>query len=72
MHYLTLDTVSEQLGCSYHTVLTLIRNGDLAAIDIGSGRRPRYRVSAAALADFVGRRSVSGADVGTSVDAEFF
>lgn len=43
--YLRPKDVAQRLGCSRATVLRLVRNGVLDAIDIGLGKRPTYRIS---------------------------
>lgn len=57
--YLRPVQIAEQLGCSPSHVLNLIRDGKLAAIDIGTGRRPEYRVAPDALGAFLRRRATA-------------
>lgn len=54
--------VATMLQVSYAKVMTLIRNGELGAINTAinpDGERPRYKVSDEALASFQNRRSVT-------------
>jgi excisionase family DNA binding protein len=52
--YLTTGEVARRIGGTSQHVRQLIRTGRLAAIDIAKGDgRPRFRVSEAALADFL-------------------
>jgi excisionase family DNA binding protein len=51
---LTVREVSVQLKVSSEQVRTLIRQGQLSAIIVGSGKkRPLYRITPEALADFI-------------------
>jgi len=52
--------VAERLGVSAHAVLGWIRAGELRAVNVASSprcRRPSWRISPAALADFEAARS---------------
>lgn len=52
--YLTTGEVARRIGGTTQHVRQLIKSGRLAAIDIAKGHgRPRFRVSEAALADFL-------------------
>lgn len=57
---LTPAQCAARLAIDVDRVRTLIRNGELAAIDVGQGtrRRPRYRVSESALDNFIQQRTV--------------
>lgn len=53
--------VAKLLGCNIGKVGELIRRGELAAINTAislKGHRPRYRILATALDDFLRRRSI--------------
>jgi excisionase family DNA binding protein len=50
---LTADAVAERLTVPVSTVYRLIRRGDLAAHDLGTGRRRNYRVSEQQLDDYL-------------------
>ncbi len=51
--------VARRLGVGIHKVLAWIARGELAAVNVANrlGIRPRWRISAEALADFERRRS---------------
>lgn len=52
--YLTTAEVARHIGGTTQHVRQLIKTGRLAAIDIAKGHgRPRFRISQAALADFL-------------------
>lgn len=57
--YLTSAQVADRLGCEQSHVATLIRAGQLRAINIGSGSRPEYRIHPDALAEFERERAVA-------------
>lgn len=44
---------AEILSCSPDHVYDLIARGDFAVVDIGSGRRPKTRISAAVINGFI-------------------
>ena len=56
---LAVKQVAELLGIRQHGVLTLIRSGELPAIDVSlhPGGRPRWRISADDLETFLARRT---------------
>ena len=62
--WLTPPAIAKQLGVSPEKVVTFIRNGELAAVDVslrpGVGR-PRFRVNQDYLDDFLRRREVVAA-----------
>lgn len=49
-HMLTVEEVSDYLGCDRKTITRLIEKGKLVAIDIGSGKNSHYRVPVRELA----------------------
>ena len=52
--YLTTGEVARRIGGTTQHVRQLIKTGRIAAIDIAKGHgRPRFRISEAALADFL-------------------
>lgn len=54
---LTPEETAERLRVTAEQVRSLIRKGQLAAINVGSGpKRPLYRIRANALDDFLERR----------------
>ncbi len=57
--YLTPPTVAEALGVNQTKVLTWIRSGELAAINVAArvGGRPRWRINQEALDLFLLRRA---------------
>ncbi len=58
---LTPDEAAEQLRVTPEQVRSLIRRGQLAAINVGTGaKRPMYRITHEALREFVSRRWQSG------------
>ncbi len=58
--WLTPPQVAEQLAVDPAKVLTWIRSGALAAVNVGEGPlRPRFRVSPEALSDFLRRRQTT-------------
>ena len=59
--YFTPPEAATMLGIDVHRVLEFIRAGELAASNLATrlgGKRPRYRISRAALESFLTRRSV--------------
>lgn len=60
--YLTTGEVARRIGGTSQHVRQLIKSGRLAAIDIAKGHgRPRFRVSEAALAEFLRAAAVTTA-----------
>ena len=58
---LTAEETAERLRITAEQVRSLIRKGQLAAINVGSGlKRPLYRIREKALDDFLERRWQSG------------
>jgi excisionase family DNA binding protein len=58
----TIRDICDRFGVSEHTVLAWIRSGELKAINVGvlpGKKKPRWRVTAEALAAFESLRSVS-------------
>jgi len=55
--FFTLGELCERWQCSHSHCLNLIRSGSLTAINIGTGGRSRYVVSAEALDDFESART---------------
>lgn len=57
---LTVTEVAARLGVGRMTAYRLIANGELAAINVGTGgTRPRLRVTEAALRDFINSRRIA-------------
>ena len=57
--YLTPPAVARRLGVKPERVIRWIKRGELKAINVSDGKqRPRYRISAEALAEFERRRAV--------------
>lgn len=57
--WMTPPEVGRLLRVAPETVVGWIRSGELRGVNVGSGaKRPRFRVSAEALADFELRRTV--------------
>lgn len=54
---LTLRGVQARLGTSYEHVLGLVHACELRAIDVGTARKPMYRVDALDLEDYLRRRA---------------
>jgi excisionase family DNA binding protein len=62
--YLTTGEVARRIGGTSQHVRQLIRTGRLSAIDIAKGHgRPRFRVSEAALAEFLRAAAVTATEV---------
>jgi hypothetical protein len=58
-HAETPNQLARRLGISIHSILALIKSGELRAVNwarVGS-TRPRWRITPGALADFEARRS---------------
>jgi excisionase family DNA binding protein len=53
---LTVADVAELLAIPQHTVRQIIRHRDLPAVNVGTPRRPIYRVEPAALEAFLEQR----------------
>ena len=53
MTYLTPPEAAAELRCRESTVRGYIRSGRLPAVNLSEGRRPRYRISRAALDTFL-------------------
>jgi excisionase family DNA binding protein len=58
IRYLTPPEIAARLRVDAHKVLGWIRKGDLRAINVSDGWRPRYRVSPDDLESFLRRREV--------------
>jgi excisionase family DNA binding protein len=51
----TVEDLTNRFGVTVHTVLTWIHSGELKAVNVGrtrSGKKPRWRVTEQALAEF--------------------
>lgn len=59
--YLTPPEVASVLRCRQSKVLTWIRSGRLAAVNLSEGQRPRYRIARTALDEFLAGKAVSPA-----------
>jgi excisionase family DNA binding protein len=57
--YLTPQEVAEVLKCSAEHVKRLIKKGEIAAVDIGTERRPLYRVAPDVFAAYLQSASVA-------------
>lgn len=58
----TVRDISERFGVSEHTVLSWINSGELRAINVGrkaDARKPRWRITAAALEAFEAMRTAT-------------
>lgn len=61
---LTVTQVADRYSVRQHTVLAWIRSGELVAVNVGAnprGKKPRWRISEAALADFERLRGATAA-----------
>jgi len=56
---LSVKDVAKQLGLRTHSILTLIKNGSLVAVDVSlaPGGRPRWRILQDDLDGFLARRT---------------
>lgn len=54
----TTAQVAEILGCSEQHVRNLIKSRRLAAVDIGGGGRPKWRITSKALEDYLAASTV--------------
>ena len=54
---LTPPAVAKKYAVNVHRVLAWIAKGDLAAVNVGDGSRPRWRIMPEALAEFERRRA---------------
>lgn len=62
--FLTTGEVARRIGGTSQHVRQLIKTGRIAAIDIAKGNgRPRFRISEAALADFLRDATVIATEV---------
>lgn len=57
----TVPTVAASLGVNRDKILTLIKNGELIAINISLSARPRWRITQQALDAFLESRSSKSA-----------
>jgi excisionase family DNA binding protein len=67
---LTVGEIAERYGVTEHTVLGWIRSGELKAVNVGrraGSKKPRWRVSQAAVAAFEAARSATPATEGRRV-----
>lgn len=55
---MTTAQVAEILGCSEQHVRNLIKRRRLAAVDIGGGSRPKWRITSEALEDYLAASTV--------------
>lgn len=56
--HLRPSRVAEQLDCSVQHVINLIKRGHLPAKNIGTARRPEYRIAPESLEAFLDARTV--------------
>lgn len=61
---LTVQEVAERLCVRSECVLRKIKEKELPASNIGTGKRPRYRVRVSALEKFLDERAVNGIEGG--------
>lgn len=59
---LSVEEVSQQLGMGKEFVRKLIRTGELKASNVGTPKKPVYRVRQAALEKFLDEREVIGTE----------
>ena len=57
----TPPVVARQLGVDAHKVLRWIASGELRAVNVGDGTRPRWRIMADDLRAFLDRRAAQPA-----------
>lgn len=57
--YLTVADVAEHLSVDEWSVRRLIRQRQLAAVNVSTGRRPAYRIDPVALQEFLASRQVA-------------
>jgi excisionase family DNA binding protein len=57
--YLTPPEVAALLRCRQSKVLTWIRSGRLAAVNLSESARPRYRIAQSALDEFLAGKAVT-------------
>jgi len=59
--WLTPPAIAEALGVSHEKVMAWIKSGELPAVDVAArgSRRPRFRISPEAFAEFLERRAVA-------------
>jgi excisionase family DNA binding protein len=56
----TVEDLTHRFGVTVHTVLQWIHNGELKALNVGrtpTGKKPRWRISEEALAEFEAKRT---------------
>jgi hypothetical protein len=59
MTYRTPKQIATELGVKPSRVIAWMRAGELVGVNVGDGRRrPRFRISETALAEFLERRTV--------------
>ena len=63
--FYTPPEVAELLRVRASKVIARIKAGELAAINLSDGTRPRYRIARAALEEFIQRRQVTPAPIPT-------
>lgn len=59
--HLPVQQVARSLGCTHQHVYSLIREGALVTINVGTAERPSYRISEKSLSDFIADRTVTAA-----------
>lgn len=59
----TTDEVAEILRVDRHRVRRMVRRGELVAVNIGTPRKPEYRVTAKALDRFLRFRATAPGEV---------
>jgi len=63
---ISVRQVAKTLGCTEQHVYSLIREGALDAINIGSTERPSYRITEDAVRAFIKARTVQPATTSTA------
>lgn len=55
---LTLQDLADELNISNKAARRLVKRGDIQSINVGTDRRPVYRIPIPALQDFIAARTV--------------
>lgn len=57
LHLLSVAETAETLRCSRRHIYNLIGRGELSAVDISDGRRPKTRIRSDHLHDYIDRQT---------------